>query len=90
MTTNKRLVPGTPEHTKAWTDNPALIARQLTHAERLDPKLNPLHPFAESRSQGVRLEPELMAAGRDAWRDLENQHTQHMTGRGLPEVSFRP
>lgn len=43
----RRIEPGSDEFVEAWTQDPRTIFDGLTTAERSNPSINPLHPFAE-------------------------------------------
>lgn len=58
---------GSEEYNRLWTDDPRRISRTLTPAERCDPQLNPMHPFADSNPPGTRLKSTLLNQS-NPWR----------------------
>lgn len=48
-----RIEPGTDEFLEAWHNNPRAIYEGLSHEERRDPNLNPLHHLAPSWIPGA-------------------------------------
>lgn len=68
-----RLEPGSKGWAWAWVHQLRLITRHLTPAERLDPWVNPLHPYADSSPPGVARKPrqDRLDAGQSQWRRLE-------------------
>lgn len=48
------LLAGDERYQDLWHTDPSALYRGLTPDERRDPKLNPLHQFAESEAPGVR------------------------------------
>lgn len=67
------LEPGSKAWQWCWTNLPSLITRHLTPAERLDPQVNPRHPYAQSSPPGVARQPrqDRLDAGYWQWRRLE-------------------